>query len=500
MKLASETSRQQAPLLSRGALSRGALASVRPQRVAVEAPAGQEDKNSLAFAGVFLFTLLLYVRPNELLPGVFGTLPIAKTVAIVTLLIFLGSRLSDGGKLTILPIETKMVALIALLGLAWMPLAASPQDSMKMLTEVFLKVGLVFVLMTNVLDTRKRLLALWKLVVVCGTVLAFSAIETYRAGDFTLTVRGVGTRIEGLVGGIFGNPNDLAIALNLLLPLAVALAYTRRGAARAFYAACAAVLAAGVIVTFSRGGFLGLVAMGGLLLWKVGRGRRGFSLVAGVVLSGVLLVMMPGEYSSRILTIFNTSQDTTGSAQERRELLENAVRLAVKHPVVGLGMGNFHIYSLREQEAHNSYVEISAELGVVGLIAYLILIIAPFRSLRRIELETVAESTGSEARGPTKLDDMYYYSVALQAALVAYAVCSCFGSIEYQWYLYYIVAYAVALRGIHDSRPIAVAADGEVPTPIEPGPKGVLWPAPRQTDTPMLQRPKASPRASLWGQ
>ncbi|HMB27708.1 MAG TPA: hypothetical protein VKS99_06350, partial [Blastocatellia bacterium] len=85
---------------------------------------------------------------------------------------------------------------------------------------------------------------------------------------------------------------------------------------------------------------------------------------------------------------------------------------------------------------------IAAELGVMGLIAYLILIFAPLRSLHRIERQTRGMRSKSER-------EMYWMSVCIQAAFIAYMVCSFFASIEYVWYLYYTAAYAVALRQIH---------------------------------------------------
>ena len=60
-------------------------------------------------------------------------------------------------------------------------------------------------------------------------------------------------------------------------------------------------------------------------------------------------------------------------------------------------MGNIHIYSIHEQVAHNSYLEISTELGGIGLIAYLVLIFAPLRSLRRNEREILNSRAESQA-------------------------------------------------------------------------------------------------------
>ncbi|HVG21608.1 MAG TPA: O-antigen ligase family protein, partial [Blastocatellia bacterium] len=232
------------------------------------------------------------------------------------------------------------------------------------------------------------------------------------------------------------------------------------------------------VVTFSRGGFLGLVAMGAVLLWKIGRRNRVVTALAFFVMLGVFMAMMPGGYASRLTTIFNIEEDPTGSAQARRELLDRGVSLAISHPVIGLGMGNFHIYSIQEQVAHNSYLEIAAELGLAGLVAYMIFIFVPFRSLRRVERETKdVHSPPATPREITEHND-YYLTVALQAAFIAYLVCSFFSSIEYLWYIYYLVAYAVSLRQIRAAERSAFVGQGEwaaaAPAPVGRA-TGAIW-------------------------
>jgi O-antigen ligase len=402
--------------------------------------------HGLAFAGLFAFTLLLYARPNELFPEAFGTFPIVRIVAITTLLSYLGSKLLQSEPLTIWPIELKMLLAITALGILFIPLAVSPTNSTDLLSDMFLKVVAIFILMINLIDTRERLKTILKLVVICGTILSFFAILSYVEGKFTVVTRGdqgtvVGVRISGMVGGIFENPNDLATSLDLLIPLAVALALTRKGLARAFYFACAVILGTGVILTFSRGGFLGMVAMGGLLLWKLGRSNKAMTALAIATVVMVFLIAMPVGYSSRITSIFDTESDPTGSSQARKDLLERAASVAANHLILGVGMGNYSIYSIGEQRAHNSFLEISAELGVAGLIAYMIMLFAPLRSLRRIEQESLAGIRKGRK-------EIYYLVTAVQASLVAYIVCSCFGSIQYHWFLYYPLAYAVALKRI----------------------------------------------------
>jgi putative inorganic carbon (hco3(-)) transporter len=407
-------------------------------------------KHWLAFAGVYLFTLMLYARPNDLAPAL-GDFPLVKIVAIGALLIYIGSKISAGERLSVWTLEMTMLIVIAALGLLLMPIAASPEESLAVLTDIYLKTVIIFILMVNLIDTRQRIFSMWKLVVICGAALGVGAIKSYIKGEFT----DKGLRIEGLVGGMFENPNDLATALDLLLPFAVALTLISKGRARLFYLVCAAVLAIGVLFTLSRGGFLGLIAASGVLLWKLGRSRRLKTTLGVALICGILLAVMPGGYGARIATIFNTEQDQTGSAQLRSELMKRAASIAISRPIVGVGMGNFHIYSIREKRAHNAYLEIAAELGVMGLIAYLILILAPLRSLHRIERRTMGMRSKSER-------EMYWLSVSIQAAFIAYLVCSFFSSIQYLWYLYYTAAYAVALKQIHAAEERATSISGTI--------------------------------------
>ncbi len=447
--------------------------------------ADKQSKHNLAFAGLFFFTLLLYLRPNETFPQVFGEFPIVKIVAIITLLAYFASKLGLAERLTVWPLELKMLALITLLGVAFIPIASSPKESIDVLTDTFLKVVTIFILMINLLNTRERLRSIMRLVVICGTVLALLAILSYIQGKFTVVTKGeegtvVALRITGAVGGIFGNPNDLATSLDLLIPLAVALAMMRRGLARAAYFACAVLLSIGVVVTFSRGGFLGLVMAAGWMLWKIGRRNRALTAFSFIFVLGVFMAVMPSGYSNRITSIFDSSSDPTGSSQARRDLLERAKDVASNHLIFGVGMGNYTIYSLHEQRAHNSFLEISAELGVIGLIAYLVMIFAPLRSLRRIGRETSPpQKTFESAAHADDQLETYYFSAAFQASLVTYIICSCFGSIQYLWFLYYPLAYAVSIRRIHEAESLAAS---ELPAKmkiVEARPRAVLW-KPRQ--------------------
>lgn len=82
----------------------------------------------------------------------------------------------------------------------------------------------------------------------------------------------------------------------------------------------------------------------------------------------------------------------------------------------------------------------STELGLLGLAAYLIFMISPFRKLGAIE-RTLFEKD--------ERDWFYYLAIGLQASIVGYMVSSFFVSVAYNWFIYYLIAYAVAFRRIY---------------------------------------------------
>jgi O-antigen ligase len=428
--------------------------------------------HSVAFAGLFLFTLLLYARPQELFPQLFGELPLVKIIAIVTLIAYTGGKLRAGESFTIWPLEMKMLALILVLGIAFVPVAVWPAHSIELLTDSFFKVITIFVLMVNLIDTKQRLHSIMKLVVMCGVVIALFTIKNYLTGQLDISHLAKGA-LPGAVGTHFDNTNELALTLDFLLPIAIVFAVTGKGAARFGYSVCAAIIGMGAVVTFSRGGFLGLAGMGAVLMWKLGRGRRLTMVLAALLLAGVFAAAMPSGYSERLFTILNPANDSTNSAQERQAILGRAIEVALNHPIIGIGLANFSEYSPNGKVAHNSYVEIAAELGWSGLLAYMIFLVAPFRSLRRVERGSFAAGLFA-GPGVAERRELYTLSVGLQAMIVAFMVCSFFASSQYSWHPYYIVGFSISLRRIYAARyPVGRASDNaEAASPLT---GGALW-------------------------
>ncbi len=391
-----------------------------------------------AYVGLFVFTFILYYRPYEQIAALSWFTSMAFVAAIATLLVFFPAQVSLEGTLTARPREVNLLLLFCMTALLSMPLAISPGEAWETFTETLLKAAVIFVVMVNVLRTNARLKGIIFLSLAVSAYLCVSAVKDFRSGNLTVE----GYRVEGAIGNLFGNPNDMAIHLVTMLPIAVVLAMAARNPLKkSLYWLCSVLIVVGTVLTYSRGGFLGLLAVGGVLGWKLGRRNRLLVIIVGLVCVVLFFALAPGNYVLRILSIFDHSLDPVASASSRQALLQRSIMTSLANPVFGIGMGNFHIVSIKELVSHNSYTQVSAEMGLAALVIYVLFIVTPLRRLARIERETLV------TRGrPT---EFYYLAVGIQASLLCYMVVSFFGSVAYLWYVYYLVAYAVALRRIY---------------------------------------------------
>lgn len=392
--------------------------------------------HTLTYAGIFLFTLVLYFRPYELIPELSGFNQMALIVAAATLLIYLPTQISVEGSITALPLEVKCILFITAWALLTMPLALSPGLAWATFNDTFIKVVLVFIVMVNTLRTERRIKGLMWLGVAVGIMLSLQAVDLYLNGEF----RTEGYRVSVDFGGMFGNPNDMSVHLVIFIPIAIALgAAAKSRAIKLIFFAGAVIMTAGSLVTQSRGAFLGLIAVAAVLVWKFGRLHRVRTALIAAAAGGTAILLAPGDYGSRVLSIFIPSLDPVGSASQRTELLVRSIWVTLRNPL-GIGIGNFEIVGVYNLGTHNAFTQVSAELGWLAFAAYLIILLSPVRKLNKMESRLFA-------KGDTTW--LYYLSIGVQASIAGYFVSSFFSSLAYNWYVYYPVAYAVGMRRIY---------------------------------------------------
>jgi O-antigen ligase len=423
----------------------GTKTPVKESHFQPQAPNIQERINSarrghaLTYAALFLFTVILYARPAELYPSPL-TASIALIVGLLTLAIFVPSQLSLEGSLSARPTEVNLVLLFCLTGLLSIPLAINPATAWLQFSGTFIRCVVIFIVMVNVVRTEKRLKGLVLLAIAVSCWLSLGALNDYRLGRLTVE----GYRVAGVGEGIFGNSNDMAFHLVTIMPIAIALIFAARGAIRKLLLVVTLGLMMGaIVVTYSRGAFLGGLVALGFLGWKLGRSNRLTIFAIGILLLSGFLALAPGNYSVRVLSIFVPSLDPVGSSGARQGELFRSLYVALRHPVLGIGMGNYASeMSYTGLVTHNAYTQVASEMGTAALVIYTMFVIKPLRRLGLIARDACAVPARTT---------YYYLAIGLQASLLAYLVSSFFASVAYLWYVYYLVAYAVCLRRIYES-------------------------------------------------
>ena len=470
-------------------LAFGAGGSIRPV-IAVEAkgplpsidaPAVEGDDRAFTF--LLLFTAVLFLRPQDILPPL-ELLHLAELTAIAGLVSLCFGRLSR--KQPITRVTPEFVAVLAfgavILGTA--PFSLWPGGSLGVFTDLYAKVILIYLLAVNAVSSPRRLERLtWVLVLVVGYV-GFRAMLDYVRG---VNLIGHGTRVQGSVGGIMQNPNDLALNMVVFVPLAVLFAFEGRTPLRRLIAAvCALGMVGAIVASGSRGGFLGFAAM--LLVLAAGQVRRR----PGLVLAGALALMcalpiLPDNYWRRIESITDHSKDDFGSADARETLMRESLQAYAQNPFIGVGAGEFKDWNpgKREQawhESHNVWLQVAAELGTVGLAVFFFLVtravVAVYQTRRLLRRGRAARSDRSARprRGGPVTDGVAWidaHSTAMAASLAGWLVCAFFASVAYNWTFYFLLALAATPRDMLRAalpRPSPAAAPA-APRTIALGPR-----------------------------
>jgi putative inorganic carbon (HCO3(-)) transporter len=415
----------------------------RPQSAATRVPASLTGSRT-AFFALVLFTCVLLLSPQAWFP-VLKVIRIAFLAGGIAMAAHVFERTAHKQPITPMAPEIGIALALILWSMITIPLSYWPTGSLRLLTDQYLKAIAFFWLLATIITTPRRVRAIAWSLVLCSIPLAGTGIWHYLSGDVMSTgVQGL-VRVVGYMGssGLTGNPNDLALMLNLIIPLAAALALSSRGLTRCIATGALLLSVAGVIVTFSRAGFLALAAIFDMFIAVLARRKSGGAAIALVLVALCVPPMLPQTYLDRLSTITNMNEDKTGSAQGRYQDLYIAADLVQRNPVIGVGLGQ-DIIALNQargrstwRSVHNAYLQYAVDLGVPGLLLFAWLHLLCFRSARAVEKRAM--------RDPA-LEQLVPLATGVQVSLGAFFVAAMFHPIAYQFYFFSIAGLAVALK------------------------------------------------------
>lgn len=398
----------------------------------------RQTRASLVVIFLATFIFLVVGRATELAPSfhfafVVGIATIAMTILLIPRPPIFFS----------LP-EIRAVLILWSLALLTIPFSVWPGKSFQFVFSEYSKTILLFLLVVYTIRSFRD-----------ATVLAWAFLLS--ASWIGLMVV-VSSRTEVTA---FYDRNDTALLMVCVLPLAIFRAFRPGGWSRVAAGLISLLTFYTITQSHSRGGFLALLTVGAILLWRLP--LRGWPKV-GILGVGILLFIWftPQSYWDRITTIWGGDAETIsrydagGFKQARLEIWKTGLSLMLDHPLLGVGAGAFQIAeglsqagSARWEAPHNSFLQIGAELGFVGLASIIYLLYRALRRCRRADYQT--------RHSPT-VHDVYWLANGVEVALYGFIVGGSALSHAYSPFLYFLLGIAITLEKLATKYPSSETA------------------------------------------
>ena len=357
-----------------------------------------------------------------------------------------------------------ILAILAAYVVLTLPLVRWPGSVLGHGIPNFIKAVVFYYYTVALIDSPKKLRGLvWVFVLT----MLFRVVEPYYLhmttgywGDSTTMSEGV--MLDRLSGSPYDfiNPNGLAFVITSIFPFLHYLGFTSSIAARLLYWASLPVLVHALVLTASRTGFL---AFGIILAGIFMRSRKKIWLALVVV---AVIAIGYGSLSDlqkdRYLSIFRSDVPGAVTARGRNDAVWDCFMAGMARPIFGHGLGtslelNTHVFG-NSQPAHNLYAETFQELGAIGLVIVIALVISIAANFRRAREELT--------RTPGVDPFLEQLARAMEVWLLMNVLFSwaSYGLSSYEWYLF--GGLSVAFRRL--AAEVAAEETGEVASEVVP--------------------------------
>ena len=382
----------------------------------------------LAFGLLVAFVVVMYTVPGVHFPWVEPLRPalVASGAAFALMALH---RLGRGEHVYVDGVRGWSLALL------WLLVVASTRWSFDREASVFhaeeiVKHVAIYLTMVNLITSSRRLVVLCAATVLVSIVTSIGVINWHREGVDLVD----GFRARWV--GTYADPNQMAMSIGIVVPLAAAF-FMHRGQAlllRLLSAAAGVLALIAIVLSHSRGGFLGLLV--GMGVWTL-RERKPSRFALVIVLGMGMLLLAPQSFWSRTETVTHFEEDA--SAMGRVHAWTVTARANQDRPLLGVGAGafrrawsNYTPEAGRTYAAHNVFLQVLAELGVLGMALFLVF---------------VGGTTGGVYRAGA--DPQHgWLARAIFASIAGYLVCSLFAGFLASPHLYVLLGLAACAHRI----------------------------------------------------
>jgi len=434
---------------------------------------GTEERPGSAYWFLVFYLALIFFRPFDLIPSlkVLHLPMIAGGLCIVTYAV---TRFSRGQSIITASPIVKVLAGLTFWVLLTVPFAFWIHGSLTAFWNDWLKMIALFLLLANVLQSAKRVhQAIW----VC--VLGATGVSIIAVALYVFKGESVSEgRLVSDASGLYSGSNFFSMTLILLLPYALFFFFlSRKVVVRALCACIIVIFTVANMMTESRAGVLGETLVVLLVFWKLREwGVSIFKTLGIACLAAVLcLPLAPKGLWERFSTLFMSYDDSKldpmsqahsalGSKEQREVLLVRAVIMTAENPIFGVGMNNFPAAAHARFNSgpedylgcHDTFLQVSSELGIPGLLLYLLLLYTTWK--------TISLTKHRLSVGDGRLPDIQQLRLLTDATMVSFCGLVMFSAVAhlgYQPYYFVVAGFGQSLSFI--SLRVAARAEAKVP-------------------------------------
>ena len=408
------------------------------------------DPTKAAFFWLSVFFVVYCARPGDYIP-LLGYLPLAKISGILAIWGLFNSLGRTKRTFKDFPKEGRLLfamVILFLIGGFLSPVwkGGAVTKSLEF-SKIIVAWSLIFLLITT-FDRLRRIIFIQAVSVVVACVAVIAKGHNVE-------------RLNGVLGGIYSNPNDLAFAVVLALPFALLfMVISKNVIVKMLWLGGMLVMLFTIFLTASRAGFIDLVISGTVTLYFFAvKGKRPYLLLGTVFTAILIAATVGGKLYDRFEALeggSTTEKSAYGSYQDRMYLMVRAVDAIEHYPIFGIGARNFPTYSGIWRDVHMTYLQVAAEGGIPILIIYLMFFRRGFQNLKTL-------------RKRTDLDvNTTLFVGALTSSLVGFVVGALFAPETFQYFPYFAVGFTAALVQTIKEMDEEKSSEGD---PVLPPPK-----------------------------
>jgi O-antigen ligase len=407
-----------------------------------------DERGKTPYYFVLIFTFFLLARPQDFIKPLRG---IQFAMLFGSIAIFTWALSVISGQLKFRKSrEMSLMLSLTIWFFLGVPFSIFKSNALNTLGTEWIKIVMIFIVLTQTITSTKRLRQLLWVMFVSGLLATASSLVL---GNYDFDPNAE-QRYLGMSRGFFFG-NYLGIAAAVIVPyLAAMFVHTRSFLKQLFMVACFSTMVFSLVLTASRSNLICII-ISLILVWAmvlkdtIKSHLIGIFFALGLVLS---IVFAPLAFWERVGTLWGSevsAQSTAGdeaeeSARTRRMILDASIQATFTKPIFGVGAGNFVTYSgdvIRiAKGTHNTFTQVSSEGGIPALIMFVMLLITGITRMRRMV---------RLCKGKPELAQEKSFASATIVSIVSFMVGGFFAHLAWEYYVYYLFLISVSLQTIY---------------------------------------------------